>query len=373
MKFSKLEGKMVFLAATSSDYELRLATKHEIEQFNKKRAVKREVVIPNADLSEARLKGLDGIRANEVQAYGAKTSNLGEIVHGNRPGINVPPGFGVPISFYDQHMKAHGLYAKAHGLLDDPIFQKDARIRRQKLKELRTTIQEAPLDTKVLDQLWARTEEVLKTGASGVFVRSSTNAEDLPGFNGAGLYDTVPNVTSRSQLEKAVKKVWASVWNLRAVEERSFHGIDHRGVYGAVLIQAGVNATAAGVLVTTNLFDTTSTHIYTINAKWGLGMKVVDGRETPEQLLVDINSGQIRVVSRSEDNTMLVFDDKGGVKEVTTQDKGQVVLTPARTMKLANAAKELVQIFGASPPLDIEWLFVGEELQIVQARPFVTK
>jgi len=140
-----------------------------------------------------------------------------------------------------------------------------------------------------------------------------------------------------------------------------------------MLIQAGVNATAAGVLVTTNLFDTKSTHIYTINAKWGLGMKVVDGRETPEQLLVDINTGQIRVVYRSEDNTMLVFDDKGGVKEVTTADKGQAVLTNSRTMKLANAAKELVKIFGASPPLDVEWLFVGEELQIVQARPFVTK
>jgi hypothetical protein len=373
IKFAKLAGKMVFLAATESEYVLRLATDVEIAQFRAKRAVKREVVIPKANLTELRLKGLDAIRATEVQAYGAKTSNLGEIVHGNRPGINVPTGFGVPIAYYDQHMKTHGLYERAHGLLANKEFQEDARARRDKLKHLRQMIRDAPLSPEVLDKLWAKSKAIMDAGASGVFVRSSTNAEDLPGFNGAGLYDTIPNVKSRAELEKAVKKVWASVWNLRAVEERSFHGIDHRGVYGAVLIQAGVNATAAGVLVTTNLFDTKSTHIYTINAKWGLGMKVVDGRETPEQLLVDIDTGQVRVVSRSEDETMLVFDDKGGVKEVTTADKGRAVLTNSRTMKLANAAKELVSIFGVRPPLDIEWLFVGEELQIVQSRPFVTK
>ena len=60
----------------------------------------------------------------------------------------------------------------------------------------------------------------LKLGGKGVFVRSSTNAEDLPGFNGAGLYDTVANVRGKAALGEAVKQVWASLWNLRAVEER---------------------------------------------------------------------------------------------------------------------------------------------------------
>src|SRR5438046_9606840 len=87
-------------------------------------------------------------------------------------------------------------------------------------------------------------------GAKGVFARSSTNSEDLPNFNGAGLYSTVPNVRSDEQLVEAIKTVWASVWNFEAYEARERAGIDHAQIYMAVLIQEGINSESSGVMIT---------------------------------------------------------------------------------------------------------------------------
>jgi phosphoenolpyruvate synthase/pyruvate phosphate dikinase len=203
-----------------------------------------------------------------------------------------------------------------------------------------------------------------------VFVRSSTNAEDLPGFNGAGLYDTVPNVKGKKNLGEAIKTVWASVWNLRAVEERSAFGIDHKQVYASVMVQVGVNATAAGVLVSTNLWDKRDDDGFTINAKWGLGIRVVEGQKVPEQIVFDATNGGTKIISRSDDKTMLVFDDSGGIKEVPTPDGG-VILTEARAKRLVTAVQQFLPLFARGSPLDVEWVLEGEKVWIVQARPYV--
>jgi phosphoenolpyruvate synthase/pyruvate phosphate dikinase len=208
-------------------------------------------------------------------------------------------------------------------------------------------------------------------GEGGVFVRSSTNAEDLPGFNGAGLYDTVPNVRGAAALSSAVRGVWASVWNLRAYEEREFYGIDHRHVYGAVLVQVGVDATAAGVLVTAHPTDSSVRKVYSINAKSGLGIRVVEGKKVPESILYNWRNRGITVLSRSDEETMLVFDSSGGVREVPNPRRGKPVLTDSRVRALGAAARRIVRLFPKGQPLDIEWLFRGDDLFIVQARPFV--
>src|SRR4029079_7593472 len=143
------------------------------------------------------------------------------------------------------------LDARVEAVLGDPRFTPDPAWRKQALDDLRKAIVDAPIDTAAVDTIYKRVR--IKLGGKGVFVRSSTNAEDLPGFNGAGLYDTVPNVVGKQALGGALRKGWASVWTLRAVDEREAFGIDHKQVYGGVLVQVGVNATAAGVLITKNL------------------------------------------------------------------------------------------------------------------------
>jgi hypothetical protein len=384
-KFADLVGKTVYFEATAAKATLREATAEESAAWQKQAAADRAVVIPKADLATRDLRTLDALRAADATAYGTKAANLGEIVHGKQEAVvaaapspldafSVPPGFGVPITYYDAHLRAAKLDKTIEELLADPKFASDAAYRKQKLADLRTAIIAAPLDPVLAGELATAVDGITGGDAGkGVFVRSSTNAEDLPGFNGAGLYDTVPNVKGADALAKALKTVWASVWNLRAYEEREFFHIDHLRVYGAVLVQVGVNATAAGVLITAHPTDPHEKTTFQINAKSGLGMRVVEGKKVPESLLYDFHNDGLRVLSRSDEDTMLVFDDDGGVREVPNPKRGQPILTNKRARLLGRSARAIIKLFPRDRPLDIEWLFEGDTLYIVQARPYVVK
>jgi len=86
----------------------------------------------------------------------------------------------------------------------------------------------------------------------GLFVRSSSNSEDLPNFSGAGLYTTVPNVRGDQELIDAIRKVWASLWNFEAYEARERAGVDHSKIFMAVLLQEGINSESSGVMISTS-------------------------------------------------------------------------------------------------------------------------
>jgi hypothetical protein len=368
-KFAKLDGKMVYFEVTDTAATLREATAAEIKELAIKLAAAKHVTLPQANVTSPRLAMLTRIRAKNVTQYGTKTANLGEIVTANLPGVNVPPGFGVPFFYYVQHMKQNGLDRVVEAMLGDKRFSVDAAWRKAELEKLRTAITKAPIDQPSLDLIYQRVR--LKLGGKGVFVRSSTNAEDLPGFNGAGLYDTVPNVVGKKAIGEALRTVWASLWNLRAVDEREAFGIDQRQVFGAVMIEVGVNATAAGVLVTKNLWDLTDDHSFTINAKFGLGMRVVEGQKVPEQIIFDPTNDGTKILSRSDDPVMLKFDANGGIISVPVPPGEGVILTEERAKKLAAQIKAFLPVFTHGKPLDVEWVLEGETFWIVQARPFV--
>jgi phosphoenolpyruvate synthase/pyruvate phosphate dikinase len=367
--YSALDGKAVFLEVTDRGHTLRAATAEEVRTLRDTIDRIKNVPIPEVDLETGRLAMLTRIRASDVSRYGAKTANLGEIVTAGLPEVAVPAGFGIPFRYYAEHMRRHQLDRTAGALLADGRFKSDAAWRKRELEKLQAAIRAAPIDPALLDALYKRVK--LKLGGAGVFVRSSTNAEDLDGFNGAGLYDTVPNVRGKKAIGDAVKHVWASVWNFRAVEERSLFGIDHRKVYSGVMVQIGVPATAAGVLVTDNLFNEEEQNSFTINAKWGLGIRVVEGTRIPEQIVFDTSNNGTKIISRSNDATMLVFDAKGGVREVSVPP-GEVILSEERAQRLAETVKAFIPLFPQNRPLDVEWVLEGEKIWIVQARPYVT-
>jgi phosphoenolpyruvate synthase/pyruvate phosphate dikinase len=207
----------------------------------------------------------------------------------------------------------------------------------------------------------------LTRSSPGLFVRSSTNAEDLPGFSGAGLYTTVPNVKGDEALLTAVKTVWASIWNDGAYAARQEAGMSHF-VYPGVLVQLGMNADAAGVLVTTNPFNKADRSAVYVNAKRGLGIRVVDGHKVPEQIVYNPARDRVRVITRSADDTALTFSADGGVREVTVET-GRAVLSDGLVRRLARAAAEIERRFKIGA-LDIEWLTIGETIYIVQVRPY---
>ncbi len=369
-KYASLNGKKVYLEVGDTSHVMRLATPAEIKELENKIRNTRTVRLPPANVTNANLAMLTKVRAHQVVSYGAKTANLGEIANASLQGVNVPAGYGIPFFYYVRHMRKTGMDKRVAALLAAPKFKTDIRWRKTELEKLRKAIRAAPLEKQVLDAFYKRVR--LKLGGKGVFVRSSTNAEDLAGFNGAGLYDTVPNVHGRKNLGEAIKKVWASLWNFRAVEERSLFGIDHRQVFAGVMVQIGVNATAAGVLITKNLYNQEEKDAFTINAKWGLGIRVVQGARIPEQIIFDTSNDGTKIISRSDDPVMLVFDEKGGIREVKNPHKG-VILSEARAKRLSQAVMKFRPLFPTDNPLDVEWLFEGEKVWIVQSRPFVQK
>ena len=124
------------------------------------------------------------------------------------------------------------------------------------------------------------------------------------------------------------------------------------------------------MLVTSNLFDSHRLNDFTINAKWGLGMRVVEGQKVPEQVVFDADNDGTKIVSRADDPVMLVFDKNGGIKEMPAPDGG-VILTEGRAKLLVSEVRSFVPLFSRAQPLDVEWVLEGEKMWIVQARPYV--
>jgi rifampicin phosphotransferase len=372
--FKSLIGKFVYFEAREDGFVLRAAETKETAEAGRKLAERSDLLTPEADLEFKQLTPLTEQRMKHSQRFGAKAANLGEVMHaaqsGKIPGVIVPPGFSIPFAFYEEFLQANKLDEEIVTLLGNDRFNHDPAYRKQQLAQLRQNIQAAKHTPEFQRTLRAKVRAVFGSlEKKGVFARSSTNSEDLPNFSGAGLYSSVPNVKSEAALEEAVKTVWASLWNYEAYEARESAGINHSAVYPSVLVQEGINADAAGVMITTNPFDAEDKGAIYLNAKRGLGIRVVEGKRVAEQIIYQPRSGAIRVLTRSDDDTMLKFDAQGGVREVKIETN-RAVLTNEVIKRLARAAANIKRTFHGRDQ-DIEWLTVGSQIYIVQARPYV--
>lgn len=365
-----LRGQLVTMIADKDTIRVRAATPAEIAAAQAG-AASTAVQIARADLAFRQLPSLAEQRSTDVIRTGAKAANLGEVVAKRarlpHPDFEVPPGFSIPFIYYAEFVRANGINAKIDALLADKAALADPATRRARLAALRADFLNGRIDPQALSQFAARRDAVI--GAAGVFARSSTNSEDLPGFNGAGLYTSVPNVVGNGALGNAIKTVWGSVWNEAAFNAREAAAIDHKSVMASVLIQQGMNAEASGVMITENPFDPRERGAIFINAKRGLGIRVVEGRRVAEQLLYRPDPGSVQLLTRSTDDGMLVFDETGGVKELPVEP-GHAVLTDALANRLAGVATEIERMFGGKAQ-DIEWLAIGSTIYVVQSRPYL--
>ncbi|TNF33097.1 MAG: hypothetical protein EP329_08735 [Deltaproteobacteria bacterium] len=199
--------------------------------------------------------GLGPALAAAIPAYGGKGSHFAALAGLGDP-VRVPSGFVIPLAWYHRHLAEHGLDAEIDDLLVDPAFTGDPTTRAARLADLRAAIAAAPVDPELVDLVAARLASDLP--GERVRFRSSTNAEDLDGFTGAGLYTSVgvDAEDGRAGIADGLRAVWASTWNLRAFEERSYRSIDHRAVGMAILVhRAFVGERANGVAITANTFD----------------------------------------------------------------------------------------------------------------------
>jgi hypothetical protein len=380
-----LEGEWVRLVVGAAEYRITRVERAEADAWweaNKPPGV----MVPGLDLTVDDLRNVGEIvpvvtvpaQLREViregtRAFGGKAANYGALAH--VPGLNVPPGFAVPIYFYRQFMEENGFDQRVAALLADPRFATDARLRDAELARLRDDMSAATVNADFERVLLAK----LAQDYPGVRMRfrSSTNAEDLDGFTGAGLY------TSRSgdagdaeSILDAIRRVWASVWSFRAFEERSYRSIDHLQVGMGLLVHRSFpSEDANGVALTNNPFDPNGLEpAFYVNVQV-LEFSVVQPPPgvVPESFLhyYDVQNRPLSYLSES-----------------SLVGPGQRVLSPAQVAELGASLDAIRQFFapaytpapGSDPwwAMDVEFKFDAEEGQppalfVKQARPLLRR
>ncbi|MGP1628517.1 MAG: PEP/pyruvate-binding domain-containing protein [Giesbergeria sp.] len=358
-----LDGQWVVLNVANAQYRIRPATPEEIGQ---PRPTVRTQLLLQPDLASTAMARLGDLRAGDSQRCGAKAANLGVVWAASISGVVVPDGFCIPFAHYAQFAKRHGLADRMAAMRQAPGFESQPEVRKKALAQLQNDMAHWPIDPAVSGQWQRQWREQLQ--GKGVFVRSSSNSEDLAHFSGAGLYTTVPNVTAAAALDDAVRTVWASVFNFEAYEARRAAGVDDGAVVMAVLVQAAVNASSAGVMVTRDPFDAARPYVTYISAKRGLGIRVVEGARIAEQVMYSSWSKAVQVVSQSDETTALQLHQAGGVQEVPVTQRQ--VLTDDAVRRLSAVADAIKRRFGQQDQ-DIEWAMQGQQIIILQARPYV--
>ena len=355
------------LEATLTDYKLTRASLDEIKTDFASPGEQ----IPPVNLKVKRLAGLRLQRKKDSIAFGAKSANLGEMLHARLPGFVVPDGFTVPFYWYDKFMKDNGLNEKITEFTNDLQFVHNPRVRRQKLEEFRAAIQAGKFDPALRAAIIRKWRTQL--GGRPVFVRSSSNSEDLPNFSGAGLYSSVANVREAEKLIEAVKKVWASLWKFEAYEARVRNYVSQTDVYMSALIQVGIDMSKGGVMITKDPFDEENKDAVYISAVCGHNSKVVDNTGIPEQILFNPKSNSVAVMTLSQQENALKFDAAGDLKETADKcaDAQNRVLTDMQARSLAKTAINIRRAFGGENEQDIEWGIMNGRVYVVQARPYI--
>lgn len=250
---AEYEGRWVRLTVGAFAYRIEPATQAEADAFWASRRPG-PTAVPPPDYDRQGLLDLDGLGVADVSAVGGKAAHFGELRR--TAGVRVRSGLAIPVRYYREFMQQNGFDRDLTTLLQEARFKTDGTYRRQQLEALQARMRTAPVSPALLTLLTDRFGRDFP--GTRMRFRSSTNAEDLRGHSGAGLYDSTsgqPGDTKRP-VDAALRTVWASLWNFRAFEERDWVRIDQAQVAMGVLVHPTyVDELANGVAVTANPFD----------------------------------------------------------------------------------------------------------------------
>ncbi|WP_440876778.1 phosphoenolpyruvate synthase [Thalassotalea sp. PLHSN55] len=323
----------------------------------------------------------------DVDRVGGKNASLGEMISNlANVGVQVPGGFATTSYAFNEFLEQSGLNDKIYQLLDT-LDVSDVNA----LAQCGETIRQWVIDTPFLPQMQKDIEAAYEQLAGGFAddasfaVRSSATAEDMPDASFAGQQETFLNVRGLESVMVAIKHVFASLFNDRAISYRVHQGYDHRGVALSAGIQRMVRSDIASSGVMFSI-DTESgfEDVVFITSSYGLGEMVVQGAVNPDEFYVHkptLANGNPAVIRRnigSKAIKMIYADSTAHGKQVEVvdieeKDSNQFSLTDAEVQELAKQAVIIEKHY--QRPMDIEWAKDGLDgkLYIVQARPETVK
>ncbi|MCH7643808.1 MAG: phosphoenolpyruvate synthase [Myxococcales bacterium] len=336
------------------------------------------------DLERTEMISLSRLRATDSgRSSGPKGANLGELKH--YFGDAVPPGFVIPFASFkkvlDQPIESggpsvfewmKGRYDVIAKLDSDPALQQEAV--HAFLAKLRHWIETCDPGAEFRSQLREALEENFGAdGSYGVFIRSDTNVEDLPGFTGAGLNLTLPNIVGYENILDAIREVWASPFENRSYGWRQGNMTDPEYVFPAVVVQYSFQAEKSGVLVTADL-ETGDPNILTVAVNEGAG-GAVEG-QAAESLKIDTRTGEVRFLAQATAPLRTQVPLSGGVAKAPSSGTTEV-LKPGEIEQLIAMSQDVTRFptlrddKGHLLPADIEFAFKDGKLALLQIRPFV--
>ncbi|RZF90350.1 phosphoenolpyruvate synthase [Pseudoalteromonas sp. CO302Y] len=319
----------------------------------------------------------------DVPRVGGKNASLGEMISNlANAGVQVPGGFATTADAFNEFLEQSGLNSKIHDILDT-LDVDDVNTLAKVGAQIRQWIIDTPFQPN-LDQAIRDAYSQLHGDASqdvSFAVRSSATAEDMPDASFAGQQETFLNVRGIDSVMTAIKHVFASLFNDRAISYRVHQGYDHRGVALSAGIQRMVRSDKASSGVMFSI-DTESgfEDVVFVTSSYGLGEMVVQGAVNPDEFYVHkptLANGKPAVVRRnigSKAIQMIYSADESHGKQVEIVDvdsslSNKFSITDAEVQELAKQAVIIEKHYGR--PMDIEWAKDGNDgkLYIVQARP----
>ncbi|MBA3988197.1 MAG: phosphoenolpyruvate synthase [Idiomarina sp.] len=319
---------------------------------------------------------------NDVGRVGGKNASLGEMISNLAgAGVTVPGGFATTADAFNEFLEQSGINEKIYQLLDN-LNVDDVKALAEAGKTIRQWIIDTPFQDNLNHAIHQAYQELSQGNPDASFaVRSSATAEDMPDASFAGQQETFLNVKGIDAVMEAIKHVFASLFNDRAISYRVHQGYDHRGVALSAGIQRMVRSDLASSGVMFSI-DTESgfDQVVFITASYGLGEMVVQGAVNPDEFFVHkptLAAGRPAVVRRTMGSKlveMVYSDDTSHGKQVQIQDidserSQRFALSDDEIAELARQAVTIEKHYGR--PMDIEWAKDGHDgkLYIVQARP----
>ncbi len=319
----------------------------------------------SSDTSVKQIASLSNLSYKQKNTYGSKACNLAELkkIKFREKYLNTPENaFAIPFHYYVHHINTSLAGTLIKEFLKDTLVLKNDSLIELSLKKIRSEIKNSKLNTELLKDVTVLCDQ--KFGKSKIRFRSSSNCEDEASFNGAGLYTSATGIVgdTTKSIEKAIKKVWASLWSVRAFKERAFFNIAHETVYMAVLVHPAFdNELINGVAVTKNLYRDYEVG-FVINMQKGEEEVVAPKTGTVcEQLISYMNTEWGDFYNKNSSADWLSFSTLSPKQSLLTSEELELL-----TLQLESIKKHFYKLYKLWPDKEYKHFAMDVEFKLIE-------